>query len=363
MRKATFLSFIALLIAGMLLTAFLPKQTVSAVERRTLAKMPILTLEHVMDGSYFSKLESYLTDHFNFRDTFRKAKAYANGFVFHKSDDHGIYVYENSAIKMEYPQSDRQINGFIDKINTLIEGYFTNQSVYFSVIPDKNYFAAEKTGHLSLDYSGLLNTLTDRLQASYIDIFPYLSLDQYYATDTHWKQERLLETAVALASGMGNTYPYNFSTWKVNEYKNFYGVYFSRAVPPLPADTLKWLSSEVTDSVVVIDYNNGIGKEKTVYTTEKLGSMDSYEVFLSGATPLCTINNTLNPDGPKLLIFRDSFASSIAPLMLEGYSQITLVDTRYMIPDFLPEFVALEEYDSVLFLYSTSLINQSDVLR
>ncbi len=363
MRKATFLSIIALLITGMLLTFFLPKKTVSATERRTLAAMPKLTVSNVFDGSYFSKLESYLTDHFNFRDAYRKSKAYANAYIFQKSDDHDIYVYDHSAIKMEYPQSDRQINGFIEKTNKLIGSYFQDKPVYFSVIPDKNYFAVEKTGHLGVDYSGLIDTITDGLHADYIDIFPYLSLDKYYATDTHWKQEAISDVAIKLASGMGNTFPYDFSTWKVNEYTTFYGVYFSRAVPPLPADTLKWLSSEVTDSAVVIDYNNGIGREKTIYTTEKLGSMDSYEVFLSGATPLCTINNVLNPNGPKLLIFRDSFASSIAPLMLAGYSQITLVDTRYMVPDFLPEFVALEEYDSVLFLYSTSLINQSDVLK
>ncbi len=363
MRKATFLSFIALLITGMILNFFLPKKTVSATERRTLAVMPKLTVTNVFDGSYFSKLESYLTDHFNFRDGYRKAKAYANGFVFQKSDDHGIYVYENSAIKMEYPQSDRQINGFIEKTNKLIESYFQDKPVYFSVIPDKNYFAVEETGHLGVDYSGLIDTITDGLYADYIDIFPYLSLDKYYATDTHWKQEAISDVAIKLASGMGNTFPYDFSTWKVNEYTNFYGVYFSRAVPPLPADALKWLSSDVTDSALVIDYNNGKGEEKSVYNIEKLGGMDSYDVFLSGATPLCTIKNTLNPNGPKLLIFRDSFGSSIAPLMLAGYSEITLVDTRYIMPDILPEFLNLEDFDSVLFMYSTSLINQSDILK
>lgn len=352
-----------LLITGMLLTCFLPKSAVSAAERRKLAAMPKLTWAGFWDGSTFSKLENYLTDHFYLRDSFRKAKAYANAYIFKKSDDHDIYVYNGSAIKMEYPQSDRQINGFIEKINGMIGRYFNDKPVYYSVIPDKNYFAKDETGHPGMDYSGMMDTIKDRLHADYIDILPYLSLDKYYATDTHWKQEGLGEVAIALASGMGNSYPYDFSTWEVNEYAAFYGVYFSRAVPPLPAEPLRWLSSDVTDSALVIDYNSGTGEEKAVYNTQKLGSLDSYDVFLSGATPLCTIKNKLNPNGPKLLLFRDSFGSAIAPLMLAGYSEITLADTRYMLPELLSEFLDLEEYDSILFLYNTSLINQSDILK
>lgn len=363
MRKTIFLSFFAILITCLMLTLFLPKKTVSDIERRTLAAMPKLTVAAVFDGSYFSKLENYLTDHFCFRDTFRKSKAYTSAYFFLKSDDHDIYVYDKSAIKMEYPQSYRQINSFVEKTNQIIESYFTDKPIYFSIIPDKNYYAKDASGHLGIDYSGLADTLTAKLNANYIDIFPYLSLEKYYATDTHWKQESITEVAIALASGMGNTYKYNFSSWKVNEYSPFYGVYFGRAVPPLPADTLRWLSSDVTDSAIVIDYNGGIEEKKTVYNTKKIGSMDSYDMFLSGATPLCTIKNTLNPSGPRLLIFRDSFGSSITPLMLAGYSEITLADTRYMLPALLPQFLNLEEYDSVLFLYSTSLINQSDVLK
>ena len=62
------------------------------------------------------------------------------------------------------------------------------------------------------------------------------------------------------------------------------------------------------------------------------------------------------------IIFRDSFASSLAPLLLEEYSKISLVDLRYMRLEDLGQFIEFKGQD-VLFLYSTLLINNSNVLK
>ena len=64
----------------------------------------------------------------------------------------------------------------------------------------------------------------------------------------------------------------------------------------------------------------------------------------------------------KLVLFRDSFGSSIAPLLAGGYAQITLVDIRYIHPEQLGQFVDFENCD-VLFLYSTLVLNHSGTLK
>ena len=56
------------------------------------------------------------------------------------------------------------------------------------------------------------------------------------------------------------------------------------------------------------------------------------------------------------------FGSSMAPLLAEGYRKITLVDTRYIAPELLRNFVSFENAD-VLFLYSALILNQSSALR
>ena len=53
---------------------------------------------------------------------------------------------------------------------------------------------------------------------------------------------------------------------------------------------------------------------------------------------------------------------SIAPLLISGYSKITLVDIRYIHPDYLARFIDFEGCD-VLFLYSTLVLNNSETLK
>ena len=72
-----------------------------------------------------------------------------------------------------------------------------------------------------------------------------------------------------------------------------------------------------------------------------------------------------NPNGPagrELVLFRDSFGSSLAPLLAASYSKITLVDLRYMDSSLLGDYVTFSHQD-VLFLYSTLLLNSSQSLR
>ena len=74
---------------------------------------------------------------------------------------------------------------------------------------------------------------------------------------------------------------------------------------------------------------------------------------------LITAENKINRE---LVIFRDSFASSLAPLLIEYYSKITLIDIRYISSN---EYLKLIEFNNqdILFLYSTLLVNNSGTLK
>ena len=85
---------------------------------------------------------------------------------------------------------------------------------------------------------------------------------------------------------------------------------------------------------------------------------DPYEMFTGGSDALVTIKNKDAKTNKHLIMFRDSFGSSIAPLFVEGYEKITLIDTRYINPDMLGQFVDFKNAD-VLFLYSTLVLNNS----
>ena len=85
-------------------------------------------------------------------------------------------------------------------------------------------------------------------------------------------------------------------------------------------------------------------------------------MFFSGSLSLITINNPKALNDKNLVVFRDSFGSSIAPLLAMGYSKVTVVDIRYIQSSVLDRFVDFENSD-VLFLYSTLVLNNSETLK
>ena len=76
---------------------------------------------------------------------------------------------------------------------------------------------------------------------------------------------------------------------------------------------------------------------------------------------ILTVENPLAPQR-ELLVFRDSFAGSLIPLLLPAYSRITLIDTRYVDSRYLAEFVDFHG-QQVLLLYSEAVIRSASVLR
>ena len=116
---------------------------------------------------------------------------------------------------------------------------------------------------------------------------------------------------------------------------------------------------DITDNAIVRDAES---KLNTVYETSSLGTMDSYDVYLSGATGLVQMVKPLATTDKELVIFGDSFGSSIAPLFLKGYSKVTLVDLRYTTSSIVEEIQNLSNAD-VLILYSTLVINNSSIIK
>ena len=196
--------------------------------------------------------------------------------------------------------------------------------------------------------------------AEHIDLTSHLGPRDYYRTDTHWRQENLLPAAEALCSAMGIQPPRQEDYTVTASSQPFYGVYYGQAALPMEPDALHYQESDLLKNCTVYDYETG--KTGSVYNLEKLTGKDPYEVFLSGSKSLLTIENPAAATDKELILFRDSFGSSIAPLLVDGYSKITLVDIRYVQSSMLGNFIEFEDQD-VLFLYSTMMLNSSMGLR
>ncbi|MGN1001643.1 MAG: DHHW family protein [Oscillospiraceae bacterium] len=339
-----------------------PDAALSYSERRKLAQAPELNAQAVFSGDYMEDLESYLLDQFPLRDSFRTVKAALRFGLFQQMDNNGVYLHEGSVCKMDYPLDEKQLAYAAEKLNSLYEQYLQGMNVYYAIVPDKNYFAAAPSGHMHMDYDALVSTMNAEMEnMTYIDLFPLLTLEDYYRTDTHWKQECIYPVAEALAEAMGVGEALTpFADYTAHTLEPFYGVYYGQSALPVKPDSLSYMTSPDTESAVVTGAE--FMGSRPVYDLEGFEGMDGYDVFLSGAQALLTIDCPNARTDRELVIFRDSFGSSIAPYLTGAYARITLVDLRYMTTELLGQFVAFTDQD-VLFLYSTSLLNSARLLK
>lgn len=338
-----------------------PDREASISERRKLAQMPTANKETLTDGSFTSDFEKYSADQFPLRDGFRRIKSVGEYYLFRQLDSNNIYLYKGYASKLEYPLKPESLKKADERFDYIYETYLKDSGgkVFLSIIPDKNYFMAESGGYPHLDFEEMVNTVTENADyAEYIDIFPTLELSDYYKTDTHWRQEKLSDTAKALADGLGVTLSAEYTEKEISN--PFYGVYYGQSALPLPGEKMYYLDSEIFDGVTV--YNAETEKVMPVYTLENADGDDPYEIYLDGSRSLITIGNPNASTNKELIIFRDSYGSAIAPLLIEAYSKITLVDIRYLPSPNLKFFVDFDGADT-LFLYSTLILNNAETLR
>lgn len=331
---------------------------VSEAERRNLTQLPKLTWSALADGSYMTDLESYALDQFPMRDRFRTLHSATQLYLFGMRDVNGIYLYGDGIYKMEYPLSEKGVQRSIQKLTELYETYLTDGNVYMAIVPDKNYYAALKSGHLSIDYETLFARITQGLPfATQIDLTGLLSEEDYYRTDTHWRQNRILPVAEHIASAMNVPWE---NAYVSEEFFPFYGVLYGQSALPAEADAIVYLTNETLENLAV--YNLEIDAEQPVYNLASAEGMDSYDLFLSGAAALQIIENGSALTERELIVFRDSFGSSLVPLLIGSYSKITVVDTRYIMPELLGEYIEFADQD-VLFLYSTLILNTGYTFR
>lgn len=327
------------------------KAEFSESERRALAKFPELNAESIMSGEFAKKFEEYATDAFPKRDSFRSIKAYARLYGFWQKDNNKIYLEKGHLSKLEYPANYDMADHAIELFKKINKKYLNSENnVYFAMIPDKNKYLAE----LSIDYDAFEKYMSEGLSfAETINVSKLLDSSDYYFTDTHWRQEAIADVAEHIASSMGSAVSMSYETVTLDT--PFNGVYVGQSALAVKPDKLSYLTNDTIESY-------DVQGAAAVYDMTKAESRDPYEMFLSGNQPLVTIKNPDNTSTKRLIVFRDSFGSSIAPLLAEGYSETVLIDLRYVSSDYIGSFVDFTGAD-VLFMYSTLLLNSSLALK
>lgn len=363
MKNKILTSLFLLLVFGFtLLDLVTPDRDFSEWENRELKGAPEISAERIFSGEFGSDYESYMTDQFALRDSLVKIKYLADRALL-KTDAGGVYISDDALF---VKQSDVK-EEYVKKNISAMEAFASKYPSHFILVPSATYICRDMLPPYAevIDEKELIEgfefenvefiNLLDSFQGvsdMYMNLRPE---NLYFRTDHHWTADGALlgYNAYRRALGKEALTKENFKVSQVSE--DFLGTSVSKsgAVGITPDVLERWeigkvSSLEVYDGVKVSEY-------PSMYFDEYLNKKDKYSYYLGQNEPLVRIKT--ESEGGKILIFKDSYAHIFAQLLTEDYSEIVLVDLRYVkerVELLLGKTfdMSLEDFDETLFLYS-----------
>ncbi len=350
----------AVLLGGLAITnAVMPKKAFSENENRVLETFPTFSWNNLISGKFTEGFDTYITDHFAFRDVWVGAKTMTE-LALLKKDSGGVYFAKDGYLieqfqtvdKGKYFENLRAVRTFSD---TMQERF--DVPVYLMLVPTASHVLKDKLPPFApeVSQSALLWNALDHVPR-FVDVEDALESHKdepiYYRTDHHWTNLGVCYAYQVWCKTVG--LPERPVSWYQQEVLSteFLGTTYSKAsLYTVKPDTITafYPSEPVT---VTVDYNQGKKVTRTLYETSHLSTKDKYSVFLDGNQPITKIT-TSNQNGRKLLLIKDSYANSFATFAANDYEEVYLVDLRhYRMP--LSELVESTGVTEILVLYNLS---------
>ena len=363
---ALFCAFIGVFLAA---NAITPDRTFSEMENRNLEQRPEVDLgtpeKLFKDGNFFNgqfmrDFETYTTDQFVGRDTWIALKSSTERLL-GKKENNDVYFADNDTLITRFDQPDAQrVTDNLNYVNNFVEN--VDIPVIFSLIPTQACIWADRLpeGAPNASQTDLLTQAQGAVTgAAWADLYTPLMAHKdegiFYRTDHHWTSLGAYYGYAGLASALGYE-PVPLSDYEETvRSTEFYGTVFSSSgVRWVKPDTITTYVPDDGITVVSHTYDNSgnpVEEQRALYVESFLSVKDKYSMFLGGNQSLGVVTNTNNPDGPKLLIIRDSYADSLVPFLTAHYSEIHLIDPRYYHLS-VKDYVEQNGIDQALVLYS-----------
>ncbi len=343
--------FCLLITVPLALTLLSPKREFSEWENRNLATLPEVSSKSVFSGEFGQGFETYLTDHFVFRDFWVKTKRELDASLLIR-ESNGIIIGEKGLFDIPEVPDQKAIDNNISAINSFVSQNALPASLVLvpssaEVFPEALPAIAPRTQE-----SDVISDIYSRLSGvRTIDaIAPLSTLDYaeaYYTTDHHWTTKG---AAKVYESFIGEERNFEFETVATG----FLGTLTSRSGDTsLEGDRVEKI---VTGDLFTMECDGEV--RDSMYFDEYLSRKDKYSYFLGTNKALVTLESKTK-NGRTLLIFKDSYAHSFVQCAAEDFEKVILVDLRYVSRP-VSSLIDMSEVDDVLFLYSTETFTTLD---
>ncbi len=338
-------------------------------ENRYLAGFPEISVEAYLDKSAMTGFEEWFADRFFGREQWIKLKNGTEKLI-GKVNINGIYT-EDDRMMQAWSGYDKDfidknlsaINDFTEK-NSNIPVHFmlapTSQEIYSYLLPDSTPIGSQ---------AELNNYCRENLDCSYIDIFPAMKAHAdeyiYYRTDHHWTTYGAYIAYNEASKALGFQ-PAPLSSFDIEHASSdFRGTLYSKTLDDsVTPDVMDYYHFNGGTGGLTLTVNDGreVKEYDSLYFREFLDKKDKYSSFMGSNSPLMTITSNENPNGQSILIFKDSYAHAFIPFLTNHYSNITVLDMRYINAGY-SSLVDMSEFDSVLILYNSITFSEDSNIR
>lgn len=349
---------IFVLAAGLLL---LPKKEYSEQENRYLEEFPEFSLESVTSGTFMQDFETYLSDHFPFRDAFMTIQSKYQRLL-GRNQIGEIYLCKDGYYIEEYqkPENTQRIcsvfSNFEQKVTSADVTFMlvpTAVTIYEDKLP-KNAKNAVQTEEIAMIYGNLTSEKIDVTKALLEKKEEY---PLYYKLDHHWTTYGAYTAYEAYCLAKEIT-PIPMDSFKKEIVsKDFQGTIYSKLNDSYAGEdeiTVFFLDGwEVT-----VTYPDTKEVTDTPYAPKYLETKDQYSYFLNNIHPMVEISNLKAPTSDCLVLIKDSYANCMVPFLMNHYQKIYVVDPRYYkssVSSFINENT---EVTDVLVLYNMNTIDE-----
>ena len=349
-----------LFFAAGLFSLFGGKGVFSDSERRYLADPP--SAASLENGTFDDATEKYLSDHIPFRTALVALDSTVQVLTGRRTELNAWPV-AGSIIEKPLSVNTRSLENRIARFASLADS--SHMEWFVLTPPTHGYMLLDKMASLIRNTYTAEETVGQFLNASghAVSLFEAFSADPdgiYYDTDHHWTLHGAYLAYEALGEKLGFT-PLPLSAFSVSSFSPFRGT--TLAASGLPA--LQYDS--ITCAVPQDDITLYIREEDKAFDhlifPENIDTYDGYAVYLNGNHGLLEIDHPGAEKG-TLIVFKDSFANSLLPLLSAHYKKTVAADARYLNGNFSSVTEMYSDAECILYVYSAdSLLNDTEITR
>ncbi len=320
-----FLTVITLMICIISVAIFIiPQEEFSEEENRALAPMPRLDGEDIISGRFFGGLSSFYADRIPLRRLLIRSKAVCE-LALGKGQNNGVLFSSGGRLvdRLEYSSYD----GLWESLRRIDELFEGKQNAAVAVVPRSAdvYLEGESVEYL---YSGVCQHLGDWNLCDILKQKAEEECDVYYKTDHHLDSEGAYEIYAFIMRNLGYE---PLGEWAFDRQMfcdDFYGSIYSKSgLLPLCADEIYLYRYEGDTDYTVRCEDIGCGLD-SLYDESAARIKDKYRVFTGGNHGMISISAQSGARRPTLLIYKDSFANAVLPLLARHFD-LVVYDHRY----------------------------------